>query len=90
MKKQSLIILSLCFCLGIFAPSLMAQEEEREGEEKPLHEFYRCNNSGRHYCRTPEHAAIVDKIVKGMVKRGVRITPQVIKGIAQRNHPPHN
>ncbi|MDX2471032.1 MAG: hypothetical protein QNL04_10700 [SAR324 cluster bacterium] len=77
MKKLILLLfLSLCFT-----------SRQAEEEEQPLPDFFKCNSSGHQYCRSARHAAIVDAKIKIYYKKGIRITPELIRQLSIRYQP---
>ena len=77
--KKLIVSLSLLLCFT----GIQAAEEE-----KPLPEYYKCNNAGHHYCRSPKHAAIVDAKIKAYYNKGMNITPELIRQLSIRYQPP--
>lgn len=75
--KKILLVLGLII---MAAPSAMA-------DESALDTFEQCNNWARRYCTDPAHAAAVDAKLLELKQKGVAITLQRIKMIAQRTNP---
>ena len=73
------ILLALWLVL-LAAPTAMATEGE-------LDTFERCNNWARRYCADSAHAEAVDAKLLELKLKGVAITLQRIKMVAQRTNP---
>ena len=74
-------LLTLIAAISFGAPSAMAQEAVT------LDIFEQCNNWARHYCESGNHAQLVDGKLLEIKKRGLPITLQRIRMIAQGTRP---
>ena len=77
--KRTLLTLLAALTLG--TPSAMAQEAVT------LDVFEQCNNWARHYCESGNHAQLVDNKLLAIKKRGLPITLQRIRMVAQGTRP---
>ena len=74
-------LLTLLAGITFATPSAMAQEGVT------LDIFEQCNNWARHYCESGNHAQLVDNKLLEIKKRGLPITLQCIRMVAQGTRP---